>query len=188
MMGSIEAELPISRWLAQEAHAVVCSVGYRKVPEFPYPTPINDVVDASIGILEQRVSVASLLGTGIDFDRVATWGMSAGGYMSAQATRRLTERGYQLKCQVSLVPMAKPHGGTQSMMKNWDDLWTGSNNLYAWAMFLPGDDGTLANDWRVSLIVDPPDEIIAKLPPAYIQVNKRDVLHDEGEMYVFTIV
>jgi acetyl esterase/lipase len=73
VMGSIEAELPISRWLAQEAHAVVCSVGYRKVPEFPYPTPINDVVDASIGILEQRVSVASLLGTGIDFDRVATW-------------------------------------------------------------------------------------------------------------------
>ncbi len=182
IIGSVTVDLPMSRWLAQEANAVVCSIGYRKVPQFPYPTPINDAVDASIGILEQKVSVEALLGTGIDFGRVATWGSSAGGYMAAQVTRWLTERGFQLKCQVSLIPMAKPHGGTNSMLKNWNDLWSGPHNTYSWTMFLPGDDGSLANDWKVSLVKDPPDEIVVNLPPTYIEIHTRDVLRDEGEM------
>lgn len=182
IIGSVEAELPLSRWLAQEANAVVCSVGYRKVPQNPFPTPVNDVIDAIIGILEHKVPIESLLQIAIDFDRVATWGMSAGGYMAAQAARRLTERGYRLKCQMSLIPMAKPHGGTRSMLKNWDDLWSGPHNIYAWTMFLPDDDGSLANDWRVSLIRDPPDDVVANLPPTYIEIHTRDVLRDEGEM------
>eukprot|EP00957_Ditylum_brightwellii_P189332 14410712-Ditylum_brightwellii.AAC.2 len=81
--------------------------------------------------------------------------------------------------------MAKPNGGTKSMIKYWNNpFWSGTQNSFAWSVYLPGDDGTLANDWRVSLLVDPPEqETLDKLPPVYIQINTKDVLRDEGEMY-----
>jgi acetyl esterase len=182
ILGAVETEFPLARWLAQESEAVVCAIGYRLAPKYPYPTPVNDAIDASVAILEQKVSLESLLGTGVDYTRAAAWGTSAGGYMAAQTARRLTARGHHFKCQVSITPMAKPNGGTQSVLKNWNDVWSGPHNTYAWSVFLPGDDGTLAMDWKVSLLFDPPREVVAKLPPTFIQIHSRDVLHDEGEM------
>lgn len=182
ILGNVEGEIPYVRWLAQESEAVVCSIGYRLAPKYPYPAGVHDAIDASVAMLEQKVSLESLLLSGIDYGRIATWGTSAGGYMSAQTARRLTERGYQLKCQVSIVPMAKPYGGTQSILKNWDDVWSGFHNTYAWTVYLAGDDGTLAADWRVSLLFDPPHEVVERLPPTYIEIHSRDCLRDEGEM------
>jgi len=84
--------------------------------------------------------------------------------------------------------MAKPNGGPQSILKDWDGVWTGLRNAYAWTVFLPGDDGALANDWKVSLLlVDPPGEVLERLPPAYVEIHKRDPLHDEGEMQIFHV-
>ena len=120
IMGNIESEFVLARWLAQESEAVVCVIQYRLAPKYPYPAGMNDAIDASVAILEHKVSLDSLLHTAIDPDRVATWGTSAGGYMAAQTARHLTERGYSLKCQVAIVPMAKPHGGTGSMLKLWN--------------------------------------------------------------------
>ena len=50
--------------------------------------------------------------------------------------------------------------------------------------FLPNDvDGTLAADWKVSLVADIPEDIWPSLAPAYIQILSQDYLRDEGEMY-----
>lgn len=69
------------------------------------------------------------------------------------------------------------------MLKYWDDgMWNADSNMYSWTVFLPGDDGTLAADWRVSLVIDPPDQVVANLPPTFIMINTRDTLRDEGEM------
>jgi hypothetical protein len=71
-----------------------------------------------------------------------------------------------LSYQVALIPMAKPHGGTRSAMKYWHhSAWTGPQNVIAWSIFLPDDDGTLAADWKLSLLVDPPKETLDQLPP-----------------------
>lgn len=186
ILGSIGAEMMTERWLAQESDSVVCAIGYRLAPEFPYPAGVNDAVDAAVAILEQRtkVDVEKLLGTGIDVDRIGTWGTSAGGYMAAQTSRRLAERGYgSLRCQVSQVPMVRPFGGTSSLLKNWNDIWSGLHNIYAWTVYLKGDDGTLVADWRVNLLIDPPPDVVKRLPPTYVVIHSRDVLRDEGEMY-----
>lgn len=183
IMGSVRTEKHLTRWLAAGTPAVVCSIGYRLAPEYPYPTPINDALEGSLSVLQSKVSVSEALEVGIDYDKVATWGMSAGGYMAAQMARRITYVGLNLSCQVSLIPMVKPHSGTLSAVKYWKEFsWPGAQNVYAWSVFLPNDDGTLAADWKVSLLVDPPAETLSRLPPAYIQINTRDVFRDEDQM------
>lgn len=32
-------------------------------------------------------------------------------------------------------------------------------------------------------MIDPPPEVVARLPPTYVQINTQDVLRDEGELY-----
>mmetsp|Transcript_2802 Transcript_2802/g.5149 ORF Transcript_2802/g.5149 Transcript_2802/m.5149 type:complete len:218 (-) Transcript_2802:200-853(-) len=113
---------------------------------------------------------------GIDMRRVATWGTSAGGYMAAQMARRMTHKDRNLSYQVALIPMAKPHGGTRSAMKYWHhSAWTGPQNVIAWSSFLPDDDGTLAADWKLSLLVDPPKETLDQLPPELCEEGGMEV-------------
>ena len=189
--GSVKAELYLARYLSSKAKAVVCSVEYRLAPLHPFPAGLNDAVDASVSLLSSTAggkdasTVSEALGVDIDLSRVCTFGVSAGGYLSAHVARILTERGHNLVLQVSLAPMVKPpHGGTKSQFVNWNaPFWDGLINAYAWSVYLPGDDGSLSNDYRVSLLVDPPNaEVIDRLPPVYMQINTKDILRDEGEM------
>ena len=195
IMGSVSSELPMARYLSQKIGAVVCSPEYRLAPEHPYPAGLDDCVDSSLAVLSddaQRKHVADALGIRfIVTSRVVTFGVSAGGYLSALVARELTAAGHALALQVSLVPMAQPHGGgTASMFENWDaPLWNGPLNMWAWSMYLSEDaDGTLAHHHRVNLLVDPPGEdSIRRLPPAYVQINTKDVLRDEGERYAIRL-
>jgi acetyl esterase/lipase len=56
------------------------------------------------------------------------------------------------------------------------------SNAYAWSVYLKGDDGSLTQDWKVSLLVDPPAETLERLPKTYIQIATKDILRDEGKM------
>ena len=191
IVGSVNAELHKARYLAQNAEAVVCSLEYRLAPEHPYPAGLDDCVETTLAILVdggRRNSIAKALSIGgVDTDKVATFGLSAGGYLSAHVARELTAAGHNLALQVSLVPMVQPHGGgTASMFRHWHaPMWNGPLNLWAWYLYLSKDvAGTLANHYRVNLLVDPPDEdTVGRLPPTYIQIHTKDVLRDEGERY-----
>jgi len=195
IFGSVNSELPMARYLSQKVGAVVCSPEYRLAPEHPYPAGLDDCVDSSLAVLSddaQRKHVADALGIrDIVTSRVVTFGVSAGGYLSALVARELTAAGHALALQVMLVPMTQPHGGgTASMFEHWNaPLWNGPLNMWAWSMYLPGDaDGSLAHHHRVNLLVDPPGEdSIRRLPPAYVQINTKDVLRDEGERYAIRL-
>jgi len=188
IMGSAKAELGMSRSIADVVGVVVCSIEYRMAPGHPFPAAIHDAVDASLAMLgkadtESPVPKAMRL-KAIRADGWGLFGGSAGGYMAANTARQLAHLGHTAAIQVSLTPMAKPHGGTLSAMRNWKRWgWSGTANAYAWSSYLPGDDGSLAKSWEVSLLVDPPAETVARLPKAHIQVNTQDVLRDEGAMY-----
>jgi acetyl esterase len=191
IIGSPKTEAFLIRYLAKKANALVCALNYRKPPLHPYPATTNDVVDFSLYLLEHGVQsnptenpLLESLGVSIDPTQVATFGTSAGGYLSAMASRLLTAQNVSIQLQVSLIPMAKPHGGTQSMIRNIEtDVWDRHWNAYAWSVYLPNDDGTLVQDWRVNLLVDPPSDVIDRLPPVYLQINQRDILFDEGRMF-----
>ena len=191
IVGSVNAELHKARYLSQQSKAVVCSPEYRLAPEHPYPAGLDDCVETSLAILvddgrRNEITKALSIG-GVDFSKVGTFGLSAGGYLSAHVARELTAAGHKLALQVSLVPMVQPHGGgTRSMFRHWYfPMWNGPLNLWAWSLYLSEDlDGTLAHHHRVNLLVDPPEEdTVRRLPLAYIQINTKDVLRDEGERY-----
>jgi hypothetical protein len=78
--------------------------------------------------------------------------------------------------------MTKPFAGTQSLLKNWNNIWSGYHNTYVWTVYLKGADGTLASDLRVNLLIDPPADVTERLPPTYIEIHSRDMLKDEGEL------
>ena len=187
--GSSKSELVSVRYIASVTNAIVCSIDYRKAPDFPYPAAINDVFDASLDLIleggESRDMVMDSLDVTVDPAAIATFGTSAGGYLAAQASRFLATKGISVKVQVSIAPMVKPHGGTESMLRYGQrDYWNKAWNTYAWTKYLSGDDGTLVNDWTVNLLVDPPgDDVMERLPLVYLQVNTKDVLYDEGKMY-----
>lgn len=189
IFGSVATELLFAQTIAGRVSAVVCSVEYRTAPLHPHPAALDDAVDASLSLIgtgdeTDENYIFSELGVNVDRDRVATFGISAGGYLSAQTARVLAHEGVSTNLQVSLVPMAKPHGGTRSILNYWRDHWiSGPMIAYSWSAYLPGDDGTLAGDWKVNLLVDPDKETISRLPVAYVEIHTRDVLRDEGEMY-----
>ena len=157
-------------------------------PAHPHPAAVNDARDVGVALLSAATSPlpAALGGVQIDFATYGTFGISAGGYMAANAARQLAavDGIAPQTVQISIVPMAKPNGGTSSMAKFfYKKDWGGAANAYAWSVLLPGDDGSIAATWQASLLVDPPAEIVAKLPRAYVQINTQDVLRDEGELY-----
>jgi acetyl esterase len=190
IIGSVQGELPLARYLAVRVNAVVCSIEYRLAPQHAYPAAIDDALDASLALLnDQGRLVANALQIGkrsvrtSSDNKVCTFGMSAGGFMAAHTARLLTHAGQHVACQISQVPMAKPHGGTDSILKRWNaPFWSSPYNAYAWSVYLKGDDGSLTQDWKVSLLVDPPPETLERLPKTYIQIATKDILHDEGKM------
>lgn len=77
-----------ARWAAavvSNTHAVVCSVHYRRAPEHPFPTAVEDGVDAVFYLIDHAEEL------GVDPHRIAVSGFSAGGNMSFTVPLRLEE-------------------------------------------------------------------------------------------------
>lgn len=75
-----------ARWcstVVQECHAVVISVDYRKAPEFPFPTAVEDGVDAVVWVHEHAGEL------GLDREKIALSGFSSGGNMAITVPLRL---------------------------------------------------------------------------------------------------
>jgi acetyl esterase/lipase len=177
--GSVTAELAHCHHLAQRLPAVVCSVEYRLSPEHVYPAAIEDGRDAALGLLK----LTTIGGCDVDTGNVATAGFSAGGYMAANIARALASSGVTPTVQVSVCPMAKPFGGTASEAAQADSpIWPRAANQYSWSAFLRGQPAAAAS-WSANLLVDPPEQVIERLPPTYVQVMTLDTLRDEGAEY-----
>jgi len=77
-----------ARWasaVVDQVGAVVASVDYRLAPEHPFPTAVEDGVDALIYIARHANEL------GLDADRIAVSGFSAGGNMAFTVPLRLQE-------------------------------------------------------------------------------------------------
>ncbi|MGA9402658.1 alpha/beta hydrolase [Haladaptatus sp.] len=102
VLGDLDGVDPICRRLVNEADCVVLSVEYRLAPEHPFPAGFEDAYAAAAWASEQ----AAVLG--VDSDKIAVAGDSAGGNFAAAVALAARDRGGpDLAHQLLIYPVVR---------------------------------------------------------------------------------
>jgi acetyl esterase/lipase len=172
VLGSAAMDDALCASIAAELDIVVASVDYRLAPESPYPTPLEDCYAA----LRWLATTADELG--VDANRIAVMGQSAGGGLAAALCLLARDRGEVSICfQVLTYPMLDDTT-TRGVAYDLDDtrVWNGPANAVAWGHYLGDlDRGAVPGYAAPARATD-----LAGLPPAIITVGDRDLfLHED---------
>lgn len=173
---SIESHDGFCRRMSKNTAAVVVSVEYRLAPEHRAPAAAEDAFAAL------RWLAASAGELGIDSERIAVAGDSAGGNLAAVTCLMARDRGAAMPHgQVLLYPVIAPDFETESYRR----YATGHFNTRAamqwyWRHYLGGDVMPEPAEYAAPLYA----ASHAGLPPAVIYTAGRDPLCSEGEQYV----
>jgi acetyl esterase/lipase len=160
---------------AREAGVLVISVDYRLAPEDPFPAGLDDCMRALAWLHAEADAL------GIDPDRIAVGGDSAGGGLAAAVAQRAhDEGGPAVAFQLLEYPMiddrtvlrTDPHGGVY--------FWSPASNRYAWTAYL-GRPPT--PDAPPPYAAPARREDLAGLPPAWVGVGDLDLFCDEDVDY-----
>ncbi|MEU6786067.1 alpha/beta hydrolase [Nonomuraea angiospora] len=169
--------------IADRVGAVVVSVDYRLSPETPFPGALEDTY-ASLTWLR---SAAGELG--VDPERIAVGGDSAGGNLSAAVSLLARDRGGPEICfQFLDVPVLDDRMTTRSVRDFVDTpSWNSRNNEAMWRYYLK--DGPAPGGPDVSPYAAPMRAgDLTGLPPALVVVCEFDPLRDEGIEYAQRLV
>lgn len=166
-------ELPM-RLIAERTGAQVYALGYKLAPEYQWPTQIDEAEFAV------RWLHAHAAGRGIDPDRIALGGDSAGGNMTCVVAQKLRdEGGPRLALQVPLYPETALPFDTKAGVENRTGLYleTAGVLLFAWNVLPQG------GDYAQPYVTPLNAESLADLPPALLVTNGFDPLRDVGHRY-----
>lgn len=162
--------------LAKELGIVVVAVDYRLAPEHPFPTPFNDCF-AALQWLHREADTL-----GVDRDRIAVGGESAGGGIAAALALAARDRGSPLLAfQLLIYPMLDDRTTKRRDMDTRHlKMWSFKSNVYAWRALL----GRKAGEAGVSDYAAPSrSENLSRLPPAWIGVGTFDLFYEESLVY-----
>jgi acetyl esterase len=174
VIGDLETHDGLCRLFANEASVRVIAVDYRLAPEHKFPAAVDDAYAA----LEWIEANASELG--VDANRLAVGGDSAGGCLAAVVAQMAKERGGpKLVFQMLLFPVTEVGSGTQSMRENASGYFLEKATL-DWFFGNYLEKGANTSDVRMSPLLA---SDLSGLPPAYVMVAGFDPLHDEGVAY-----
>lgn len=170
MQGSPETHWDITSRLAAWNQQTVISVDYAKAPEHPFPAAV-DQVEAVV-----RWAHANAADLGIDPDRIAIGGDSAGGNLAA-AIALVVRDEIPLSGQLLIYPACDYDRTRPSYLENPNGPIVIPDGKTE-AMYCPDPDE------RTSPRVAP---LLAKshagLPPAFVSVAEHDPLRDSGVAY-----
>lgn len=180
--GDLETEHALNVRLAQELGVVVVAVDYRLAPETPFPGPLEDVYAGLVWTAEHADEL------GIDPQRIAVQGTSAGGGLCAALALLARDRGGpHIAFQFLSVPELDDRLTSPSMKEYIDTpLWNRPRAVVSWDCYLgPGRAGM--DD--VSIYAAPARATdLTGLPPAYVSVMHFDPLRDEGIAYALGLL
>lgn len=160
--------------LANGAHCLVVSVGYRLAPEHKYPAAAEDAYAALQWVAENAEQLEG------DAQRVAVGGDSAGGNLAAVVSLMARDRGARRPVfQLLLYPVTDYSFDTPSYRENAEGLLLTRNDMqWFWGHYLARpEDGSqpYASPLRAA--------DVSGLPPAMVVTAEYDPLRDEGEAY-----
>jgi acetyl esterase len=174
VFGDIDTHDGLCRTLATESGCAVISIGYRRAPEHKFPAAVEDSYAATQWVTEQAAAL------GLDADRIAVGGDSAGGGLAAVVCQMAAaNRGPRLALQVLLCPVMNMRPGTPSRRELAQGYFLNQATIDWMLRHYCGDDVDI-DDPRLS-----PLRAVqfSGLPPAHIHTAEFDPLRDEGEAY-----
>jgi acetyl esterase/lipase len=177
VLGSAAQDDLRAKTIVDAVGCVVVSVDYRLAPETPHPGPVEDCYAALTWLHAHAAE------SGVDPNRIAIGGASAGGGLAAALGLLARDRGavpvaFQLLIYPMLddrtVTLAEPHPHTGEF------IWNHDANRFGWSSLLGGEPGGA----DVSPYAAPARaEQLAGLPPTYLCVGALDLFLDEDLDY-----
>lgn len=179
VMGTVDVEHGAAVAVASALEVPVVSVEYRLAPEHPFPAAIEDCYAALVWMHAHADEL------GIDGDRIAVLGRSAGGGLGGGLALLTRDRGGPALCFQCLgMPVFDDRLETTSM-RNFVDtpLWNRPSAEISWQHYLGDDRGDVSPYAAPARASD-----LSNLPPAYISTNEYDPLRDEGIQYALRLL
>ena len=167
VMGVPEMDLPQASHWAAALGCLVLMVDYRLAPETPHPGPLDDAYAALAWLNAEATTL------GIDPERIAVSGTSAGGSMAAGLALMARDRGdYAIAFEHLDQPRLDDRMPDNPFTGEY--IWTRDSS--AWCRAALGGEGDLyAHPARA--------ESLAVLPPTFIGIGSLDLFVDECLAY-----
>jgi acetyl esterase/lipase len=176
MIGSIAMDDALLVGAVERLGMAAVSVEYRLAPEHPDPAPVEDCYAGLVWTASHAAEY------GIDPDRIAVGGISAGGGLAAGTALLARDRhGPHVVFQLLLEPMLDDRALTPSSTAYEGSIvWDRHANRQGWSALLGDRIGTDA----VSHYAAPARAAdVAGLPPAFVDVGEIETFRDECIMY-----
>ncbi|WP_067905104.1 alpha/beta hydrolase [Nocardia vaccinii] len=167
---------------ARELGVKVVSVDYRLAPEARYPVGLEDCYAALVWTAKNAAEL------GVDPNRIAIYGCSAGGGLCAALALLSRDRGGPaIAFQYLGVPELDDRLGTASMQAFVDTpVWNRPNAEFSWDCYLGAG---VRGSADVSIYAAPARATdLTGLPPAYVSAMEFDPLRDEDIAYAQALI
>jgi acetyl esterase len=175
VVGDLDTHDGVCRQLALLARCIVIAVDYRLAPEHKFPAANEDALAALDYVRAQSRQL------GIDAERIAVGGDSAGGNIAAVLALMARDAGYPpLALQALIYPATDFHGKHRSLQElALEPPLTAATLNWTKAQYLRSDADGL--DWRASPLLA---KNLSGLAPAFVVTCGCDPLEDEGRAYI----
>jgi acetyl esterase len=168
VMGDLDTHDGLCRHLAAASGWAVLAVQYRLAPEHPFPAPLEDVARALNWLR------AAGPRHGLNPERIAVAGDSAGAHLAAVTARQARDAGAGLAAQVLICPVLDPAAAYPPL----DDYGLYREEMaFFWDAYAPPGTDRTHPDLN-PLVADP-----TGLPSAIVVTAELDILAEEGERY-----
>ncbi len=172
VVGGLETHDSLCRQLALRSGAAVLALDYRLAPEHRFPAAYDDTV----GALQALSRIAK--SRGLDGDRIALGGDSAGATLSASAALWARDARFELALQALITPGTTPHADTDSHLRFARGyLLDRESLLWFFDQYIDWEDRV---DRRFAPLIEDDLDGVA---PAWIGLAECDPLVDEGQAY-----
>lgn len=162
--------------LAAELGLTVLSVSYRLAPRHPFPAASDDC------LYGWHTLLSSARDWGIDTQRIAIAGQSAGGGLAAGLAQRILDGGgQQPAAQILMYPMLDDRTATRRELdstRHW--LWRNTNNRGAWQHYLNQPPGAVDTP---QYSVPARRQNLTGLPATWMGVGESDLFFEEDRQY-----
>lgn len=174
VMGSNHSFEPLARELAQASGAAVVAVEYRLAPESPPPAQFDDAYLATEWVAGQADAL------GVDADRLAVVGDSAGGSLAAAVALAARDHGGpRISIQVLLYPGLDRDMGAASITSMPDAPLLRHADIVFMHELVDRSSGSPRDPYQVPAYASD----LSGLPPAIVVTGECDPIRDWGERY-----